>query len=87
MNWSWARDKLKEGYKVRRKDWPNNWRVWLMEEYRQPTHIDYWDCGLISGWGNQIGAIDEVDEFEGMRDGRVYRPSLYDITATDWEFL
>jgi hypothetical protein len=80
-DFAWAFFHLGQGRKLRRRAWPQGWRVWkLAMEYPEDTQI-------ICGWGWQIGAFDS-EHVSGLgTDGMLWTPRPDDKTATDWELL
>lgn len=65
------------------------WHIWRPDDVGdQSTFVG----GLCKGWGGQLGAQLDDDDFVMVcgvreRDGTMYRPSADDLSANDWERL
>lgn len=67
-------------------DYTKVWHIWHDGDAGEQTHFG----GLLQGWGGQIGAENDDDDFvmvcgEKQIDGRLYSPSMADLRANDWE--
>lgn len=64
------------------------WHIWHTWEYNQLGLA--FPMGLVQGWGGQMGADLEPDDWvmvcgKREQDGTGFRPSADDIAAADWE--
>lgn len=97
-DYSWAQRMLREGKRVRRRDWPTlpvapgaftNYNVSLESKPYWIIWHAWWQYDIdanVKGWGGVIGAIDPDYYPDLGGNGTYYIPTGNDLTATDWEF-
>jgi hypothetical protein len=87
---SWARETVKAGTKlpggdgadyIVPKDYTLVWHLFMMDGF---LGHDFWESGIINGWGGSVGGADDDDP---VRDGMIYSATDDDRQADDWELL